>query len=241
MKPQVSDRELFRILDSWSKNPAETKSKIRAVVNRKDYIDSGFLEGVMELDIQEDSKKNSIFMKELNELILRLKNLGSVVYDPNLVRGFDYYTDIVFEVFDTNQENNRSLFGGGRFDGLVGQFGVEPVPTVGFGMGDVTLQNFLESNALIPKDSRELKPATDLMLIGIDIENMELNKVADELRKSKMNIGVDYTSRKLDKKIKAAEKLGLEKVMLVRTENLKSNEFTIINLKTDQKQNISLK
>ena len=47
-----------------------------------------------------------------------------------------------FEVFDKDPENSRSLFGGGRYDGLVGEFGVEPVPTVGFGMGDVTFQNF---------------------------------------------------------------------------------------------------
>lgn len=36
------------------------------------------------------------------------------------MRGFDYYTDIVFEVMDTDPENNRSMFGGGRYDGLVG-------------------------------------------------------------------------------------------------------------------------
>ena len=34
------------------------------------------------------------------------------------------------------------MFGGGRYDGLVAQFGVDPVPTVGFGMGDATLYNF---------------------------------------------------------------------------------------------------
>jgi histidyl-tRNA synthetase len=71
-----------------------------------------------------------------------------VVVKHTLVRGFDYYTGMVFEVFDTNPENKRSLFGGGRYDNLLEMFGVEPVPTVGFGMGDVTIRDFLETHKL---------------------------------------------------------------------------------------------
>ena len=69
-------------------------------------------------------------------------------FDYSTTRGFDYYTDIVFEVFDTNPENRRSLFGGGRYDNLLEMFGVEPVPTVGFGMGDVTIKDFLITHNL---------------------------------------------------------------------------------------------
>ena len=38
------------------------------------------------------------------------------------MRGFDYYTGMVFEVFDNHPDNNRAMFGGGRYDGLVGLF-----------------------------------------------------------------------------------------------------------------------
>ncbi len=99
--------------------------------------------------------------------MLQASMVSNVKFDITLMRGFDYYTDIVFEVTDTNPENNRSMFGGGRYDGLVGLFGVEPVPTVGFGMGDVTLQNFLESHQLLP----ELRSQTDVyvVLVGDDL------------------------------------------------------------------------
>ena len=94
-----------------------------------------------------------------------LSNAGikNVRFDVTLMRGFDYYTDIVFEVFDTHPDNNRSMLGGGRYDGLVGLFGV-PVPTVGFGWGDVTLANFLELHRLTP----DLRAETDVYvaLIG---------------------------------------------------------------------------
>ncbi|MDZ7785504.1 MAG: ATP phosphoribosyltransferase regulatory subunit [Candidatus Saccharibacteria bacterium] len=69
-------------------------------------------------------------------------NITNAVFDPTLMRGFDYYTDIAFEVFDTDPQNNRSMFGGGRYDGLVGAFGVDPIPTIGFGMGGVALPDF---------------------------------------------------------------------------------------------------
>lgn len=79
---------------------------------------------------------------------LRSKNITNIEFDSNIVRGFDYYTGMVFEVFDTNPENKRSLFGGGRYDNLLEMFGVDPVPTVGFGMGDVTIRDFLETHKL---------------------------------------------------------------------------------------------
>src|SRR6185295_11165665 len=90
--------------------------------------------------------------EELANVLDQLQKAGitNVLFDGTLMRGFDYYTGIVFEVFDTNPENNRSMLGGGRYDGLIGLFGVEPVPTAGFAMGDVTLANFLSENKLVP-------------------------------------------------------------------------------------------
>ncbi len=77
------------------------------------------------------------------------KNIApNIVADSSLARGQTYYTGMVFEVFDTNPENKRALFGGGRYDNLLEMFGVEPLPTVGFGMGDVTIRDFLETHDL---------------------------------------------------------------------------------------------
>ncbi|MDP2651452.1 MAG: ATP phosphoribosyltransferase regulatory subunit [bacterium] len=74
----------------------------------------------------------------------------NVVYDPELARGQAYYTGMVFEIFDTNKENSRSVAGGGRYDNLLEIFDVEPIPTVGFGMGDITVRDFLETHKLGP-------------------------------------------------------------------------------------------
>ena len=86
----------------------------------------------------------------INELLKKLEEMGTknAIFNPTITRGFDYYTEMVFEVFDTHPDNNRSLFGGGRYDNLLEIFGVEPVPTVGFGMGDITMRDFLETHNL---------------------------------------------------------------------------------------------
>lgn len=78
----------------------------------------------------------------------------NVVFDTEFVRGQTYYTGMVFEIYDANPENNRSIAGGGRYDNLLELFGVEPVPIVGFAMGDITLRDFLETHGLPTNASR---------------------------------------------------------------------------------------
>jgi histidyl-tRNA synthetase len=104
---------------------------------------------------------------------------AKVVFDPMIMRGLDYYTGTVFEMFDTSPENRRAMFGGGRYDNLVGLFGKEKLSGVGFGMGDVTLRDFLETHGLLPK----LPGAVDVF---VTLPKEELRghaeKVARELR-----------------------------------------------------------
>lgn len=171
-------------------------------------------------------------VKTMAILLSRLKKSGveNAVFDPSLMRGFDYYTDIVFEVFDTHPDNNRSMFGGGRYDGLVGQFGVEPVPTVGFAMGDITLQNFLEVHALLPK----LQPETDLYVVVLGA--VDANGPVAELREMGLNVAVDYTGRKPEKQIKSAEKLGVHYVLFIGDEELKTQQYSLKNIQTGQEE-----
>lgn len=169
--------------------------------------------------------------------LLKKSGVTSAVFDPEIVRGFDYYTDIVFEVYDQSAENNRSMFGGGRYDGLVAEFGVAPVPTVGFGMGDVTLQNFIESNKLLP----ELKSETDasVILIG-DLYEASQSTLA-KLRDKGLRLAVDSTDRKLDAKIKNAVKSGVNFAIFIGEEELKSSKFKLKDLNSGKEKTLDLK
>lgn len=161
--------------------------------------------------------------------MLRESRVTSCVFDMTLMRGFDYYTDMVFEVFDTDPENNRAMYGGGRYDGLVGLFGVEPVPTVGFAMGDATLQNFLESHELLPK----LHTETDayIVLIGDNMYEKSQHVIMD-MRKMGVNLAVDSTGRKLDKQIRTAVKKGVPYVIFIGEAELASEQFKLRDLST---------
>lgn len=159
--------------------------------------------------------------------LLADSRVSNARFDITLMRGFDYYTDIVFEVVDTDPENNRSMFGGGRYDGLVGMFGVDPVPTVGFGMGDMTLANFLESHDLLPR----LHPETDayVILIGEGVYQKAQHTLA-ELRQMGVNVAVDTTGRKMDKQIKTAVKKGLHYAIFIGEQELESGRFKVRDL-----------
>lgn len=176
-------------------------------------------------------------VKDLANLmnLLRESGVTEAVFDTSVVRGMDYYTDIVFEVFDTNRENNRSMFGGGRYDGLVGLFGVESVPTVGFGMGDVTLQNFLESHKLLP----ELKAETDATVILIGDVYEASQKVLTKLRAGGLNVSVDNTARKLDAQIKSAVKTGVRFAIFIGEKELGEGKLKLRDLNTGVESEMS--
>jgi histidyl-tRNA synthetase len=174
------------------------------------------------------------------ELVLeRLKNAGinNVRYDSTLMRGFDYYTGIVFEVFDLHPDNNRSMLGGGRYDGLVSLFGVEPVPTVGFGWGDVTLANFLEIHKLLPALSVE----TDVYVVLVGETVADAQKLISELREADLRVAVDFSGRKVGDQFKAAGKKGVAFAVVVGENEVANKMYNLKNLDSGEELQLSVK
>lgn len=167
--------------------------------------------------------------------LLLVSGITNARFDISLMRGFDYYTDIVFEVFDHDPENNRSMFGGGRYDGLVGLFGVAPVPTVGFGQGDVTMRLFLETHGLLPVP----EPETELYVVLIGDTYAGVQPLIQELRSEGVNCSVDISGRKVDKQIQAAQKKGVHYVVFVGEKELEEQRYPVKNLKTGEEQLLS--
>lgn len=169
--------------------------------------------------------------KEVREVMTALENLGitNVVFDQTLMRGFDYYTGVVFEVFDTNPANKRSVFGGGRYDDLLSIFGNERVPAVGFGSGDVIARDLLETYNLLPKDLKTI----DLYICPTERSYIPIsNEIAQELREANIKVAVDYTERKIGDKIKNADKSKAKYVLCVGQDEMESNIFKLKNLAT---------
>jgi len=170
----------------------------------------------------------------LEDLRVRLGHMGihNMVVDTKITRGFDYYTGMVFEVFDTHEDNSRSLFGGGRYDNLLAQFssgGGGSIPAVGFGMGDVTARHFLEAHNLMP----EYVPASELMICVVeDSATTHAVKLAQDLRREDVAVAVNFSSKKVGDQIRVADKLRIPFIITVGQKERDSGRYTIKNLAT---------
>jgi histidyl-tRNA synthetase len=167
----------------------------------------------------------------------RAQGIRNIEFDVTLMRGFDYYTDIVFEAFATDGENNLSVLGGGRYDGLVGLFGVEPVPTIGFAVGDVVFRDYLETNKLIPT----MRLPVELTILIRDEQSANgAQTAARELREIGVNVAVDFSGRKIDKQFKNAVKSGVRYVLFVGQEELESEQYILKDIKNSSEEKHSL-
>jgi len=124
------------------------------------------------------------------------------------------------------------LFGGGRYDQLVGAFGVEPISTVGFGMGDVTLHNFLDSHGLMPNITSNV----DAVVVVIGAVYADAQSILAKLRGEGICVAVDATDRKISQKLKHALKQGVEKVIFVGEQELTQSKIRLKNFQTGEEK-----
>lgn len=180
-----------------------------------DYIDT------------ESYEKTKSLIESLQE-----KGFTNAIFDITLMRGFDYYTDIVFEFFDTNPENNRSMCGGGRYDDLLDIFAMDKIPAVGFGMGDVTALDSLKVRGILP----ELKSKTKIAILPVETSfNVDAEKFATKLRSENINCEIDFSDRKLAKKILSAENREVTFFMALGEDEKTKQKYTLKNMTTSEK------
>lgn len=187
-------------------------------------------------------KRDESVKDALNEVAhvlngLRERGVTNAVFDPTITRGFDYYTGIVFEVFDASGENTRSLFGGGRYDGLVAAYGGNPVPAVGFGMGDVTLMDFLTTHKLVPHTS-----TAPLIYIGTpapsDIPDAQL--FARDLRTRGIRVFVNLSERSLGDQVRDADRRGIPHFIAYGADERESEMIKVKTLANGQVTELSV-
>lgn len=234
-------RALGRILDKKDKLNLEdfrkTVDDLGGQWQKKDLVNR--VEEFYELSL--DSAKDNPILQHLKKIQDRLSEYvspESFRFDPGIVRGFDYYTGLVFEMNDTHPDNARALFGGGRYDKLLSQFGKESIPAVGFGMGDVTLQDFLEVHKLKP----DLSNRSSLFMTLFSEElTADTEKVAARLRDAGVQVELALDGkRKLGKQFDLAEKKGHSHAGVMGPEELEKGQLRIKNLKTGAQQDLNV-
>jgi histidyl-tRNA synthetase len=181
---------------------------------------------------------NSTGYKELKELETLLKGVKLSEYctfSSGIVRGLDYYTGIVYEVYDTGTENTRSIFGGGRYDDLLSLFSDEQISGTGFGLGLVMLSLFLETYNLIPQEIREMDYSDTIYIAGIK-ENVSAYalQLAQKIRAEDFPCIVDYRFSNLKNQLSKANELGNIITLIIGPSEMEENKVTIKNMISEE-------
>jgi histidyl-tRNA synthetase len=184
-----------------------------------------------------DAIRETEEVEEVKGLFAELEKIGigNAIFDITLMRGFDYYTGTVFEFFDTHPDNRRAMFGGGRYDGLVGLFGAEAISAVGFAPGATMTEMFLQTHNLLPK----LPSTTEVYVIVLGDAREGAMKLADALREEGVNTEVDISGRKLDKQLKTAIKKTIPFMIFVGDEELKKEVYPFKDTAKAEEQTLS--
>jgi histidyl-tRNA synthetase len=160
-------------------------------------------------------------------------------FDPNTIRGLDYYTGTVFEAMDISGDVRRAILGGGRYDNLLEAVGGEPLGGVGFAMGDVVVTLILEKFGLLPTNTG-VSPAPVLVTVFDRDRHPASMAIANALREAGLKAATYPEAAKLPKQFKYADRMGMRLAVVVGPEEESMGRVTIKDLKTGEQQSLPL-
>ena len=259
---RINNRRFFNdVVATIAGTDAEGSRKVSKVIDRKnkvpreayekDLLELGLseeqiaqIDALYKMDVYEATAlcPESVGAQELRSLFDALEKTGMLpycVFDFGIIRGLDYYTGTVFEVFDNAPENNRAMFGGGRYDNLVGLFVKNAkISGVGYGMGDVTLENFLFTHNLVPETFGS--GVKVLVTRFDDVPYEQYINTVEALRDAGIVSSVYLGSKKFGKQIDFAVKDGYSHVVIMGGDEMARGVIRLKNLNTREESEITL-
>lgn len=136
-----------------------------------------------------------------------------------LVRGLDYYTKTVFEVWAQGIGAQAAVCGGGRYDGLIEELGGPPTPGIGFGMGIERVIMSLRQQGIEPPALP--MPRVQVSPLGEAAKVPALTLVAD-LRSAGVGALLAFGGRGLKSQLKSADRAGVAYTLILGDEELAS-------------------
>lgn len=153
-------------------------------------------------------------------------------YDPNVIRGLDYYTGTVIEAHDRKGEF-RAILGGGRYDNLVGDVGGDPrvpMPGVGFAMGDMVIGLVLQKYGKVPP--LRSSPSDVLVTLFDKAGVIEALRLAGELRAAGIRAEWYPEAAKLDRQLKYADAGGIRLAVIIGPDEVAQGVVMLKDLQT---------
>jgi len=258
----VNDRELLESILK-SQGIEKTEETMKVIDDKEKMTQEEFREDLMERGLSEDEavqvdeltdisgpvlgKIEELREKapeEVQERIDRMESLGEALesygvadmcrFDLSIVRGLAYYTGLVFEAFDSEGEL-RALFGGGRYDDLVGDFGDRDVPAVGFAFGYSTVIELLKKEDRYPLKQVE----TDVYVLSVSqsVRDVAL-EYARRLREKGLSVETDLADRGFGSQLGYADDMNTKRVLIIGERDLENDEVTIKHMDSGEEENL---
>ena len=145
-----------------------------------------------------------------------------------IVRGLDYYTDTVFEIWHESLHGQQnSLGGGGRYDGLAEALGFPATPGVGYALGVDRSLLVAEQLGIVPPP----RPSCDVLVLSVETpQARRAAATARALRGAALRVVLDVSDRRLDRKLRNAGKLGASLAVIVGEDETRDGTATIRDL-----------
>ena len=227
------------VLDRWHKVSEDVRRQTLAGMG----LDSAQIERLellptMDLDAYcEAAGDEAAAASRLAQILDGGLSSAPIRFDPLIIRAFNYYTSTVFEVFDVSPDNNRSVFGGGRYDDLAGLFSKQRIPGIGFGMGDVTTWNFLDAHGLLP--ASDIAPEVFLFTTSEDYRR-SLRDTARAIRAVGLRVVTHYESVGMGNGMKRANRMAARYSVSFAEQEMLDGEVVVKNMQSGEQDIVAL-
>lgn len=245
----VNNRQLMQAEIEGLGIAAKSRGEVFALIDRKEKLSAADwqkrgteigLDATQVMGIESLLGNNDLWKKSenLRRFFSAVEAQGMkeyVRFAPHVIRGLDYYTGTVFEAWDTAGEF-RAIFGGGRYDDLVNAVGGDPVPAVGFAVGNVVISLLLQALGHAP--ALNAAPAEIYVTVFDEASLSESLRLASELRSAGLKVTSHLSADKLQKQFKQADRSGARLVLVLGPDEVQSKAVSVKDLRSGEQRSV---
>jgi histidyl-tRNA synthetase len=171
-------------------------------------------------------------IESIRERVHAINPEANVVFDPLLVRGFDYYTGPVFEINVESKDFTFSIGGGGRYDGLIEKLGgPKATPAVGISLGFERILMILMEKAKTTTQNHSPR----VFIANNGQPEKDILALAEQLRSEGIQVEASLENKKLGQQLEAAQKNGIEYAIIdFQSAGIKSYKVRQLSTRQDK-------
>lgn len=160
------------------------------------------------------------------------------ILNPCLVRGLDYYTKTVFEIWPEEEDGRQvSLSGGGRYDGLIKLLGGQDTPAVGFAIGLDRIVNLIKEREI--KITPRKKHLIFLVQLG-ELGKKKSLKLFEELRQAGLETASSFSKNTIKSQLRIANKLQARFALILGQKEALEDSIIIRDMETGSQKIVPL-